>query len=741
VRDAAAHPSRFRADIEGMRAIAVVLVLLYHAALGPFGGGYVGVDVFFVVSGFLITGVLLRDFGDGVRSLPGFWARRARRLLLASVLVIVATIVAGRFVLDPLAQRSLARDAIAAGVFVVNIVFARRAGDYFASQLAPSPLLHFWSLAVEEQFYLLWPLLLLAFRRLRRRRTAVLLTAIGSLWVASFVASIVVTEHHGPWAFYLLPTRAWELLSGAAVAIVGHRVAAWIPSTWRAALGWLGVGAVCSAALLLGGRQDFPGWIALWPVAGTVAMVLGGISAASHGPQRLLSSAPLVWIGRRSYGIYLWHWPALVLVAAAAGPLVAWQRGAVVCGSVVIAALTYQVLENPVRHSTWLALRPRRSLMLGAGLIACALATAAVSIGIPQRLDSGRIAAPAAIVVPTTPKNPTATPTPTPTASPTTSPVTTSTPVPSSAGPELSPDPATSPTVAATTLPAATATVADIVAANNVTLTQSVLIHDVPANLRPTLSAAAADKPSIYHDGCMLSDGQSTPQPCVYGDPAWATEVVLFGDSHAAQWFPALQQIAAAHHWRLEVLTKKGCPTADIRIAKRQLDGECIRWRATVAQRLSVEHPALIVMSAYRYDLAGSERNLDPDTAWRAGLDATLQALRPSAGKVLVLGDTPTPASNAPACIAAHLRAVDRCVATRARAVKPLRLAVEQDEARIHDAAFATTSDWLCTPTTCPVILGDVLLYRDNSHLTTTASLLLAPYLDATLTPLLGNTS
>ncbi|HEX2782110.1 MAG TPA: SGNH hydrolase domain-containing protein, partial [Ilumatobacteraceae bacterium] len=229
--------------------------------------------------------------------------------------------------------------------------------------------------------------------------------------------------------------------------------------------------------------------------------------------------------------------------------------------------------------------------------------------------------------------------------------------------------------------------------------------------------------------------------PCVYGDPAWATDVVLFGDSHAAQWFPALQQIAEAHHWRLEVLTKKGCPTADIRIVKRQLDGECIRWRATVAQRLSVEHPALIVMSAYRYDLAGSARNLDPDAAWRAGLDATLQALRPTARQVLVLGDTPTPATNTPACVASHLRTVDHCVATRARAVKPLRLAVEQDEARIHDAAFAATSDWLCTQTTCPVILGDVLLYRDNSHLTTTASLLLAPYLDATLTPLLGNTS
>jgi hypothetical protein len=280
--------------------------------------------------------------------------------------------------------------------------------------------------------------------------------------------------------------------------------------------------------------------------------------------------------------------------------------------------------------------------------------------------------------------------------------------------------------------------VAAIVAANDAVMAESVLIHDVPANLRPSLATAARDKPSIYRDGCVLSDGQSTLRPCIFGDPASSADVVLFGDSHAAQWFPALQHLAEVHHFRLEVLTKRGCPTADMPIKRRTLNAECFRWRAAVVQRLATEHPSLIVMSASDYEPGGPAANLDPDVAWRTGLDATLKSLRPTAQRVLVLGDTPLPSTNTPSCVAAHLQSVEQCVAARAGAVDPPRMAVEQEVARLDGAVFAGTSDWLCTQSSCPVILGDVLLYRDDNHLTTTASLLLAPYLEATLAPLLS---
>ncbi|MEY2445353.1 MAG: hypothetical protein QOE00_1933, partial [Ilumatobacteraceae bacterium] len=370
-------------------------------------------------------------------------------------------------------------------------------------------------------------------------------------------------------------------------------------------------------------------------------------------------------------------------------------------------------------------------LLLGAGLVGCALTASAVALAQPVRLDTGRIAAPAVIVVPVThstaPPLSTASTTPAAPATPGGAPGTTD------AAPTL-----TTPNATPSTTPGVAAAVAAMVAANDPVLAQSALIQDVPANLRPTLAAAAADKPSIYHDGCMLSDGHTTPPACTYGDPTSATNVVLFGDSHAAQWFPAMKQIAEVHHWRLEVLTKSGCPTADIRIKRRNLDAECVRWRAAVAQRLATERPSLIIMSSSRYDPGGSAAGLDPQVALRAGLEATLQALRPTAQRFLMLGDTPTPLTYTPTCVAAHLRSVQHCMASRSQAVDPPQMAVEQDLARLHDAAFAGTSDWLCTQTSCPVILGDVLVYRDDSHLTTTASLLFAPYLEATVVPLLA---
>ncbi len=703
-------------------------VLLYHADIGPFRGGYVGVDIFFVVSGFLITGLLLREIDSNgtppQRILQRFWARRARRLLPMSACVIIATLVVGRFVLDPLSVTTLGRDAVAVGLFVGNVVFARRDGDYFTADAAPSPLLHFWSLAVEEQFYLLWPLVIVAVARFRRHRTAALAVVIAVAWAASFAACVIVTPHDRSSAFYLLPTRAWELLGGAALAVVSPRIVGRIPAPLRAGLGWAGIATVVFSLLTLGDRQDFPGALALWPVAGTLAIVAAGILPAAFGPHRMLSLSPLTWLGRMSYGVYLWHWPALVLAAAAFGPLDTWQRVVVVAGSVAAAAITHRTIENPIRRSAWLTSRPRASLFLGAALGTTVVAFAAVSLALPTSIDAGVTAAPAQVVVPEqvveTPPLIVAEPA---------SPSTTSQPS------TTSPPTAAAPTeVSSNDLVAA---VAPIVAANSVALDAAALTPDVPANLRPSLARASGDRPVLYDDGCILSDGASDPPPCVFGDPESSIGVVLFGDSHAAQWFPAMQEIAVAHHWRLTVMTKKGCPTADIRILKTGLDAECARWRAAVTARLATDRPDLIVMSAYRYRAGGSGIGLDPDEAWRVGLTTTLDALRPTADRVLLLGDTPTPSVDVPSCLAGHLRSVQQCAATRDRAVKTLRLAVESSVADAHDALVANTADWSCTVTTCPAIVGDVLMYRDDNHLTTAASLLLAPYLDATLAPLL----
>ncbi len=393
----------FRPDIEGLRALAVVVVVLFHTKVAGFEGGFVGVDVFFVVSGFLITRLLLAELArTGTIALPNFWARRARRLLPASALVLAFTVAASRWMLDPLAQRAVATDALASGAFVVNFVFAHRLGDYFGAQLGelqPSPLLHFWSLAVEEQFYLIWPLTLFAATRRPRQFRRLVLTIILAGAAVSLLVSVWLTGTHPTWAFYLLPARMGELLAGAALAAAGTAFAT-VDARYRAALGWFGLVAIGVAVLAYDAATVFPGSAVLLPVLGTVlVLTAGGAGAAATGPIIALRHPALQWIGHRSYTIYLWHWPALVLFDAYYGPLSLAQRLAVVALAVGLAAATTTYLEDPVRHMRWLAVAPGRGLMLGAALCSLVLGVGWLARVNGPRLDSGTVAAAPVLVV------------------------------------------------------------------------------------------------------------------------------------------------------------------------------------------------------------------------------------------------------------------------------------------------------------------------------------------------------
>jgi hypothetical protein len=278
-----------------------------------------------------------------------------------------------------------------------------------------------------------------------------------------------------------------------------------------------------------------------------------------------------------------------------------------------------------------------------------------------------------------------------------------------------------------------------MIAANAQTLQQAAVTESAPANLTPSLGSARGDKPAIYADGCILNNGQVRTKECAYGDTASARTIVLFGDSHAAQWFPALQEMSLRNHWRLEVQTKKGCPTADIPIADPARGPECGPWRTGVLARLADEHPDLVIMSAYRYKTTRAAIGANPDEVWRNGMQTTLDNVRPLAGNVMVLGDTPTPLNDVPGCVAAHLRHISGCMNPRSAAIKPGRLGVELDVATAHDAMFVPTGDWLCAASDCPVVIGNLLVYRDNSHITTAASMWLEPYLEAAVKPILDN--
>ena len=710
----------FRPDIEGLRAIAVLLVLLYHAEIPLFGGGFVGVDVFFVLSGFLITSLLLRELGrTGTVSLSNFWARRARRLLPASGLVLVVTLLASRFMLDGLSQGELARDAIAASAFVVNIRFMAAGTDYLTSQLPPSPLLHFWSLAVEEQFYLVWPGLLLLLVRVMRLSRRTLGWVIGVGWLASFAACVMLTDTSQPWAYFMLPTRAWELLTGAALAL-GGGVLLRIARPQRALLGWVGVMGIVVVALWFDDSMHFPGWIAVLPVVATVLVINAGGSGVPNGPVRLLAAQPLQWVGARSYAIYLWHFPLLVLCERKWGPLSYPTRLSLLALSVLLAAVSYHLLENPVRHSPLLSAVPARSLLMGAVVVLLGVGAGTVLLKNPPRLDAGGEVA-------------------VPTLAPQTSPPPTA-PTQSTAAPA---DTSTTSTTVAAPPPADASrdnppALAAMIEANRALLEQSAQTQKVPSNLSPGLRNARDDLPQIYRNKCILDVGVSQPKDCIYGDANGSVDIVLFGDSHAAQWMPALHQVASQNGWRLIVHVKKACPTAEIPTDKDPNRTDCVPWRQAVIDRIAALQPDLVIMSAYRYKQVGAAAGRDPDQVWREGLDLTLQKMQGGAQRILLLGDSATPADDVPSCVAGRLSNVGSCMNSRDNAVRPGRLGVERELAAQYGVSFVPTSDWMCTDSVCPVIVGNVLMYRDNSHITATASAFLAPYVEAAVRSVLG---
>jgi peptidoglycan/LPS O-acetylase OafA/YrhL len=691
----------FRPDIEGLRAVAVLLVLAYHARVPGLTGGYIGVDVFYVVSGFLITGLIVRELeATGRIDLPAFYARRARRLLPAALVVIAVTVVVSAIVLPPLRMVDVAGDAAAAALYVSNIRFAAQATDYLQAELDPSPLLHFWSLGVEEQFYLFWPalLLLVAGRGTSLRRIGI---TIGAVAASSFALSLLWTSTDAPLAFFLLPARAWELAVGAALALAATRLAR-IPPLAAGASVVVGLGLIGLGAMLFDLATPFPGTAALLPVVGAALVITGGLRQPLGPLSQLMAIRPMQWIGGISYSLYLWHWPLLVLPAVAVGTALPWPvRMGLVGLTFVLAEASRRWIEDPIRHGRAASLRPARSLALAGGM---SLVVAAVALG------AGRVAAPPQLAAANPGPVVLDLPTPLPTTVPTAR---------ASGSPTLAPTPSVDPTLAPT--PAG----------------------PVPDDLVPSLADVRDDIPIIYADACHAEQRATAPRSCVYGNADARTTVMLLGDSHAAHWFPTFDRLARQRDWRFVSLTKSACPVADLPVYnsnfKREYT-ECATWRDAVLARIADEQPDLVVIS----HSGGGQLLVDggriastkrPDV-WAAGLERAIRAIDEVAEHVLVIGDTPNPAGDPPVCLSDHLDDVLACATPSAKALAPDWIATEREVTAATGATFIDPSAWLCPTEPCPAVIGRVLVYRDGHHMTTPFARALAPYLEPLLPPL-----
>lgn len=678
---AGATHAHFRPDIEGLRAIAVLAVVLYHAGITSLHGGFIGVDVFFVISGFLITSQLLKEIGrSGTVDLAQFWARRARRLLPAVSTMLAVTSVA-IIVLWPAMRKATALvDVAAAAIYGANWRFIATNVEYGGTG-ERSPVLHLWSLGVEEQFYLVWPLLMLAAVLLARHRrwslTRTLAVGIGAVWVASLAASWICSPIWGPFAYYSLPTRAWQLASGALLALAATQVGR-ITSRWRAALGWAGLATIAVSILTLseGGSIAYPGTIALIPTLAAVAVIASGLgSLPTAGPVVLLRAAPLQFIGRLSYGWYLWHWPFVVMAPSALNRGVSVVENlALSAAALGVAWVSYHLVENPIRRSTRLAPRPVLSLALGAALT---LLPAVAAYGVIRYVAGGA--------------------------------------------------------VSTTVQLAGSASERENAQPQEPTGQRTQAVREQRLAQSPV--QAKSDR-GMVTSHCQLNRTRTQPaERCTFGAKDSSQHMILVGDSHASHWFPPLEQVALQENLALTVWTKSWCQLTDVDlILNGQPYPSCSQWRAEVMQRLRANPPRTIVVSGL--DVLGHRSTYfqlqvaDPDTGaalsakaaeqvWQQGYTRMLEQLRATGARVVVIADTPVMGSLVPDCLA-QTGSVPRCSTPRSKAMP-----TGQDKALALQAGLAPADVWdftesICGPRTCSAVNGDSIVWWDRTHLTAT---------------------
>ncbi|MDA2810229.1 acyltransferase family protein [Nocardiopsis sp. RSe5-2] len=685
-----------RPEIDGLRAVAVLLVAAYHIWFGRVSGG---VDVFLLVSGFLITGSLVRSVErSGGVGAAAFLGRLCARLMPAAALVLASVLAATRFLLPEDRWRDTLSETVAAAAYHLNWHLALDSVDYLSRSGAVSPLQHFWSLSVQGQFYPLWLVLIAlsawAARRAGRTVRAGAAVAVAAVFAASLAYSVYMTRTDQPWAYFDTGARLWELALGGLLFLALPRLD--LPRALRVVLGWLGLAALVSCGLLLQVSTEFPGYIALWPTLAAAAVIAAGTSGSRWGADRLLTLRPLRYLGSLSYALYLWHWPVLVFYLHATDRTLASLHGglAVMVVSVFLAAATTPLADRVVAFSKRRqgdkerrkaeesgkaaegeeagaepGARTRRRLpgpaRAAAVGLACLLPVLLAAGAWSLQMDAERRAREA-----------------------------------------LASDPDVYPGAAA--------------------LADGAAVPDAP--VYPPPAEAADDVPVTYDDGCNQTTFDAEVITCAYGSDDPERTIALVGGSHSAHWFPALEEIAAEHDWRIVNIVKGACLFTD---APQTYKGDpytsCAEWNRGVMAELEEMRPDAVFTT-------GTTTSIDTSAGYGGeqvvdGYVDRWRELEAMGVEVVAVRDTPRLGFDAVECLGEGTP--DECTAPADVSMAPDS---PLDGADLPgNVSVLDLNDLLCSGGECPPVIGNVLVYWDSSHIGATYMRTMAPELEERL--------
>ncbi len=680
----------FRGDVQGMRAVAVLAVIAAHATIPGFGGGFVGVDVFFVLSGYLITRLILGSIEtDGRFRVGAFYARRARRIVPAATVVLTITMIASVVYLNFLDVIDASRDAVWAAFFGANLRFATEGVDYFSLGESPSPVQHYWSLAVEEQFYLAWPVLValavLLTRGLRRSvdaegqrikrgapvRTMMLFALVGG--GASLAWSVHRTVEEPTSAYFSTFTRAWELAAGVLVALALHHRAG---IRWRVVtepLALAGLAGIVVAITAYDTSMAFPGYEALLPVLSTAALIVAGAHAEVRPlVSRVLSTTPLRTIGDWSYSLYLWHWPVIVIPQVHMGrPLNVTETLIAIALIFQFAYLTHRFVEQPFRTGTFWRVREWRGLVLYPASLALVLPAVLGGYNVAEYLGSER-------------------------------------------GNDR----------AITTDEYGITDEDQVVGLVEASVEAARVGARIPSDLTPDLLNLSDDIADVGQCNYQLPERPV----CERGDVGSDKVLVVTGDSHARAWIPAFEKIAAEAGYATYYFVKQQCTASFVdpgRLGTGDPWPECEDFHRWVVDRVTELHPDLMVVAtspppAGVYDDSGtlvtSREGVHDQLA--GGFDDAFATYAPLVDRLVLLEDVPRLPEEPGACLAAHDLMRD-CTFGPTDYNEEMRQ-VSVDAAVRAGLDHVDPTSWLCADDQCPVVIGSTIAYRDRSHITST---------------------